>query len=153
MRWALALGAAVALVVAILAGVLRAPAFGYPPVVLSGVGVSPPVKIYIPPVFGVGVFPQYPPPNIDGNKFETPTPVDYALGLVVTVSPGAVLTYTVLVTADRQPSANGNWNPHDVLVNQATSQNSNILYPVTGVMLEVTAYTSGSVNLGIAQWP
>lgn len=77
----------------------------------------------------------------------------YALGLVCTVSSGATLTYSVQVTADQIPSVNGNWNNHDILVNQTASANSNIAYPVTGVRLNVTSYTNGNVNLGIAFWP
>jgi hypothetical protein len=77
----------------------------------------------------------------------------YALGLVCTVSSGATLTYSVQVTADQIPSASGNWNNHDVLVNQTASANSNIAYPVTGLRLNVASYTNGSVNLGVAFWP
>lgn len=77
----------------------------------------------------------------------------YVLGLVCTVSAGGNLTYTVQVTADPIPSASGNWNSHDVLVSQTASANSNIAYPVTGLRLNVTSYTSGSVNLGVAKWP
>ena len=77
----------------------------------------------------------------------------YALGLVCTVSNGGSLTYTVQVTADPIPSASGNWNNHEVLTAQTASANSNIGYPVTGVRLVVSIYSSGSVNLGVAQWP
>jgi hypothetical protein len=77
----------------------------------------------------------------------------YALGLICTVSSGASLTFSVQVTADPFPSAGGNWNNHDVIVNKTGSVNSNIAYPVTGVRLNVTAYTNGSVNLGVAYWP
>lgn len=77
----------------------------------------------------------------------------YWLGLVCTVSAGATLTYSVQVTADQVPSASGNWNNHDILLNQTASANSNVAYPVTGIRLNVTAYTGGSVNLGVAKWP
>lgn len=77
----------------------------------------------------------------------------WALGLVCTVSSGASLTYSVQVTADQIPSSTGNWNDHDILTGQTASANSNIAYPITGIRLNVTAYTNGSVNLGIAQWP
>jgi hypothetical protein len=78
---------------------------------------------------------------------------NYTLGLIATVSSGASLTYTVQVTADQKPTSTGNWNSHDVLVNQTGSANSNIAYPVTGIRLNVTNYVSGSVNLGVAKWP
>lgn len=77
----------------------------------------------------------------------------YALGLIATVSSGASLTYSVQVTADPIPSDNGNWNEHDILTGLTASANSNIAYPVTGVRLKTTIYVSGSVNLGVAQWP
>lgn len=76
-----------------------------------------------------------------------------SLGLIVTVSAGASLTYTVQVTADPNPSAGGNWNAHEVLTNQTVSANSNILYPVSGVRLNVSSYGSGTVTLGVVQWP
>ena len=77
----------------------------------------------------------------------------WSLGIICTVSNGASLTYSVQVTADQQPSDTGHWNDHDVLTGKTSSANSNIAYPVTAVRLNVTAYASGSVNLGIAQWP
>jgi len=77
----------------------------------------------------------------------------YLLGLVCTVSPGANLTYSVQVTADQAPSSGVNWNNHDTLNGLTSSANGNIAYPVTGIRLNVTAYTSGTVNVGIAYWP
>lgn len=77
----------------------------------------------------------------------------YALGLICTVSPGASLTYTVQVTADPNPSNTGFWNNHDVLQGMTVSANSNIGYPITGIRLVVSAWSVGSVNLGIARWP
>jgi hypothetical protein len=73
------------------------------------------------------------------------------LGLIATISSGASLTYSVQVTAD-PPENFQNWNNHDVLVNQTASANGNVAYPITGIRLNVTAYASGSVNLGVAQW-
>lgn len=86
------------------------------------------------------------------NAYLSPFP-NWNLGLIATVSSGASLTYSVQVTADQTPTPTGNWNNHDVIVSQTASINGNIAYPVTGVRLNVTAYVSGSVNLGIAQWP
>lgn len=80
-------------------------------------------------------------------------PPAYALGLILTFSSGASLAATVQITGDQFPSVNGNWNNHDVLVNQASSANSNVAYPITGIRLVVTNYVSGSVNLGVARWP
>lgn len=77
----------------------------------------------------------------------------YALGLVCVVSGGASLTYSVQVTADQVPSNSGNWINHDIIANATTSALSNIAFPVSGVRLIVTSYSSGSVSLGIAKWP
>ena len=107
----------------------------YPGVTLTSVSSSAPIVIK---------------PN--DNVFWHAAPA-YALGLICTVSSGASLTYSVQVTADQVPSAAGNWNNHDILVGQTASANSNVAYPVTGVRLTVTAYSSGTVNLGVARWP
>lgn len=76
-----------------------------------------------------------------------------SLGLYVTLSPGASLNYTVQVSGDDPSKPIVNWNNHDTLVNLTASANGNIAYPVGAVRLVVNSYTSGSVNLGIAQWP
>ena len=70
------------------------------------------------------------------------------VGLLVTIDQGATATYTVQVSGDGV-----HWNSHDVLFNKSASANDSIAYPVTAVRLTVTSYTSGSVTLGIAQWP
>jgi hypothetical protein len=75
------------------------------------------------------------------------------LGLVCTVSSGASLTYSVQITGDATPSPTGNWNNHDVLVGQTASAFSNVAYPVTGIRMNVTAYSSGSVTLAVTKWP
>ncbi len=107
----------------------------YPGTLMSANGNSPPTVI-----------------KLEQNVHWQAAP-QYALGVVVTMSPAANLTYTVQVTADQVPSPNGNWNNHDVLVAQVTSANSNVAYPITGVRLQVTNYVSGSVNMGVAKWP
>ena len=82
-----------------------------------------------------------------------PAQTPFQLGLAATISPGATLTYSVQITCDPSPSNTGNWNNHDVLVNLTASANSNIAYPITGLRLNVTSYTSGTVTLGVARWP
>jgi hypothetical protein len=99
----------------------------YPGVSMSAAGVSPPIIITSPGAL-------------------------QSLGLIVTVSSGASLTYSVQVSADNAGSLN-NWNNHDVLVGLSASANGNIAYPVTAVRLNVTSWSSGTVNLGVAQWP
>lgn len=86
------------------------------------------------------------------SPYFSPAP-SWSLGIVCTVSPGASLTYNVEVTCDQTPSAGGNWNSHDTLNGLTASANGNVAFPITGIRLNVTAYTSGSVNLGVAQWP
>lgn len=76
-----------------------------------------------------------------------------ALGLICTVSNGGILTYSVQVTGDFPQNAIVNWNNHSVLNGLSVSTYSNIVYPVSALRLVVTAYTSGSVNLGVVQWP
>jgi hypothetical protein len=78
----------------------------------------------------------------------------FNIGLACTVSAGASLTYSVQITCDPYPlSSSSNWINHDVLVNETASAFGNIAYAVTGVRLNVTSYSSGNVNLGVAQWP
>ena len=107
----------------------------YPLTIMSGLGASVPTLVS-------------PPQNIFAQ-----TPPSYALGLVCTVSNGASIEYSVQVTADPKPSSSGNWNDHDVITVMTQSINSNIAFPVTGVRLNVTNWVSGSVTMGIAQWP
>jgi hypothetical protein len=80
-------------------------------------------------------------------------PPAYALGFLVTVSPTANLTYNVQITGDQMPTANGNWNNHDVLQGLTQSANSNVSYAITGYRLNVSNYVSGSVNLAVTKWP
>jgi hypothetical protein len=107
----------------------------FAPILMSSAGASAPVKILL---------------HESANWQAAPA---YYIGLIVTVSTGATLTYTVQVTGDQIPSANGNWNAHDTLINQTASANSNVLFPVTGIRLNVISYTSGTVNLAITKWP
>ena len=76
-----------------------------------------------------------------------------SLGLVCKVSAGASLTYSVQISADPPTSSIVNWIDHDVITGKTSSIASNILYPVTAVRLAVTVWASGSVSLGVAQWP
>lgn len=85
-------------------------------------------------------------PNLGPNP-------SWALGIICTVSGGASLTYTVQITGDQVPSSTGNWNNHDNLTAQTASANGNVAFPITGIRLNVTNYVSGSVNMGIVQWP
>ena len=76
-----------------------------------------------------------------------------SLGLICTVSSGGSLTYSVQITGDPNPSASGNWNDHEVLTALTASNQSNILYGVSGIRLHCSVWASGSITLGVVQWP
>lgn len=84
-----------------------------------------------------------------GNPLVTssPVPIAFWVSLLATISAGASLTYTIQVTNDKTPSASGNWNDHDTLFSKTGSANGNISAPVTGVRINCTAYSSGTVTL------
>jgi hypothetical protein len=87
------------------------------------------------------------------SPYFSPTPA-WALGLIATVSNGASLTYNVEITGDQQPNnTTGSWNIHDTMAGLTASANGNVAFPITGIRLNVTAYSNGSVNLGTVQWP
>lgn len=86
------------------------------------------------------------------SPYLSPTPA-WALGIICTVSSGGSLNYTIQITADPIPSSSGNWNNHDTLTSQTASANGNVAFPITGIRAVVNTYVSGSVNLGVCQWP
>jgi len=90
--------------------------------------------------------------NLPMSPYWGVTP-NYALGIICTLSIGALLTYSVQVTGDQVPTPTGNWNNHDTLVALSSSANGNIAFPVTGLRLNVTTYSAGSINLAVVQWP
>lgn len=110
----------------------------FPTKVMSGVGASGIIRPYDTNAVLVGQLTALPIQN---------------LGLFCTVSPGASLTYSVQVSGDIAPSATGNWNNHDTLLGLSASANGNILYGTSGIRLVVSALVSGSVSLGVVQWP
>ncbi len=72
--------------------------------------------------------------------------------ILTTISAGATLTYDVEVTGDdiNAPGyspASGNWNVIAELAGKTTSESSTLLGPVTGLRLNVTAWTDGSVTM------
>jgi hypothetical protein len=103
-------------------------------------------------------------PNPPATSFSTPAasatqcPINPAMlsngagiGLILNFSTGAVATASVQVTGDPSPSTTSVWNNHDTLVNQTTSANGNIAFPVTAVRLYLPAYTSGTITLDVVQ--
>jgi hypothetical protein len=78
------------------------------------------------------------------------------VGLIVTVAAGSSLTYSLEITGDKLRAegynpASGNWNKHDTINNQSESKNGTLIFPVTGVRLNVSTWTSGSVTLSVIQ--
>ena len=80
----------------------------------------------------------------------------FNIGLGVSLSAGASLTYTVQHTFDDVYSptfdpATANWFSNDTLVNKTTSFTGNYAYPVTAIRLNVTVWTSGTATLTAVQ--
>lgn len=86
------------------------------------------------------------------DTYQTP----FSVGIGVVLSAGASLTYTVQHTFDNvfAPGfnpANATWYNHTTLTGQTASSNGNYAFPVTGVRLNVTPYTSGSATMTVIQ--
>lgn len=110
---------------------------------LSGVGATPCVAIYSPLVFGGG-----------SSSYNGPAWLQPAV--LVYVSAGASLTYSVEVTGDDLTArgysqANGNWVAFTGLSGQTNSIAATLGAAVTCVRLHVTAYTSGSAFIEVVQ--
>jgi hypothetical protein len=90
-----------------------------------------------------------------------PIPIDLrrhkqCVGLLVTIAPGSNLSYSVELTGDKLQSegynpSSGNWNSHDTMSDLSTSKNGVLVFPVTGVRLNVLTWDSGSVTLSVVQ--
>ena len=82
--------------------------------------------------------------------------VPFNVGIGCDVSAGGSLTYTVQHTFDdvQSPSFNpstATWFSNSTLVAQTTDKDGNYAYPVTGIRLLVTVWTSGSVTMTVIQ--
>jgi hypothetical protein len=80
----------------------------------------------------------------------------FNVGIGCDVSAGASLTYTVQHTFDDVFAAgfvpaNATWYSNSVIVAQTGDKDGNYAYPVTGIRLNVTAWTSGSVTMTVIQ--
>lgn len=78
------------------------------------------------------------------------------VSIAVVLSAGASLTYKVQYTFDDVfaagfAPATANWNDHATLVAKTASADGNFAFPVTGVRLNVTPYTSGTATLVVLQ--
>ena len=80
----------------------------------------------------------------------------FNVGIGCDVSAGGSLTYTVQHTFDDvwsstfSPST-ATWYSNSTLVAQTTDKDGNDAFPVTGIRITVTAYTSGSVTMTVIQ--
>ena len=80
----------------------------------------------------------------------------FNIGLGVSLSAGASLTYTVQHTFDDVYSptfdpATANWFSNDTLISKQTSFTGNYAYPVTAIRLNVTVWTSGTATMTAVQ--
>jgi len=80
----------------------------------------------------------------------------FNVGIGCDISAGGSLTYTVQHTYDDVFAAgfnpaNATWYSNSNLTNITTDKDSNYAYPVTGVRLNVTAWTSGSITMTVIQ--
>lgn len=78
----------------------------------------------------------------------------YGVGILVHIYEGGSALYNVEVTGTdpTNPAGLRHWNLHDILQNMTVSGNSNLLFPVTAVRLNVQSIsTGGSVYLSVVQ--
>lgn len=82
-----------------------------------------------------------------------PTSVPFGVSVSVYLSPGASLTYTVEHTAApiSSPDDTAIVLPNLVLEDMTVSSDGNYFVPITGVRLNVTAYTSGTATMYVRQ--
>lgn len=80
----------------------------------------------------------------------------FNVGIGVSLSAGATLTYTVQHTfddvfADSFNPATATWYAHSTLAAKTTSSDGNYAFPITAMRLNVTAFTNGSATMTIIQ--
>ena len=78
------------------------------------------------------------------------------VSVAVVLSAGASLTYKVQYTFDDVFAANFSpstaaWFDHATLVGKTASADGNFAFPVTGIRLNVTPYTSGTATMNVLQ--
>lgn len=80
----------------------------------------------------------------------------FHVGIGVSFSAGAAMTYTVQHTFDNVWSSSFNastarWYSNTGMTDKTASSDGNYAYPVTAVRLNVTAYTQGSATMTVIQ--
>ena len=111
---------------------------------LSATGTTNPVRVYPPSYIGPSGAPVY------GVRAVTP-------GILINVSAGAALTYSIEVTGDdldapTYVASSGNWVPFTGLVGLSASAAATLGAAVTAIRLHVTAYTSGTATFQFVQF-
>lgn len=83
---------------------------------------------------------------------------NFKLGLFAEISSGANLTYTIQYTYDQPEdtyatdyATDADWRSVDAMSGVTADTVSNLYYPVNAVRINVTSYTSGSVQLTATQ--
>lgn len=87
-------------------------------------------------------------PDLDRDPFN--------IGIGVAVAAGSTLTYSVEYTFDDVAANNFNpatatWTALSTLSGKTATADGNIAYPVTGVRLNMTAWTAGSATVTFIQ--
>lgn len=100
-------------------------------------------------------------PSVSMTAVGTSTPIlinlaqfHYGVGIIVHIFDGASALYSVQVTGwdPTDPTGLKHWNLHDILQNMSVSGNSNLLFPVSAVRLNVQSIsTGGSVYMSVVQ--
>ena len=80
----------------------------------------------------------------------------FNVGVAVTLSAGAGLTYKVQYTLDDVfastfSAATATWFDHATITGKTASFDGNFSFPVSGIRLNVTPWTSGTATLNVLQ--
>ena len=86
----------------------------------------------------VGVSPVFR-PNVAVENFQ--------VGFGVYIEGGSVLTYSVEHTFHNPDDVGAVWFPHATVAAKGANDNGSYLFPVRGIRLNVTAWTSGGATL------
>lgn len=99
--------------------------------------------------------------TVSSQTASAPIPLDlyrdpFNVGIGVSLSAGAALTYTVEHTFDDINAATFNpatatWFSNTGLSAKTASADGNYLFPITAVRLNVTSYTGGSATMTVIQ--
>lgn len=82
-----------------------------------------------------------------------PQAYPFLISVTVYVSSGADLVYSIEHTAEdiNTPQDVAETISHACLVGQTSSADSNYMFPITGIRLRITSYTSGTATMIVRQ--